>query len=116
MVKLGRLNSRMKDFYDIWTMARMFEFESECLAKAIQKTFKNRNTAIVAHPQVFDSSFCNDKSKQVQWRAFLRKTRLENAPDELCKIVYDIEKFLKPVLEVTSIEEMPKKKWIPPGG
>ena len=27
MVKLGMLNSRMKDFYDIWLMSRRFDFE-----------------------------------------------------------------------------------------
>ena len=32
MVKLGVLNSRMKDFYDIWVLSRKFDFKSEILA------------------------------------------------------------------------------------
>lgn len=99
MVKLGILNSRMKDFYDIWTMARMFDFEVEVLANAMQKTFKKRNTDIVVHPQVFDASFCSDKSKQTQWKAFLKKSKLRNAPEDFCVVIKVIEKFLVPVLK-----------------
>jgi hypothetical protein len=32
MVKLGILNSRMKDFYDIWLLSRQFDFDGETLA------------------------------------------------------------------------------------
>ena len=35
MVLLGELNSRMKDFYDVWLLARQVEFEGAMLAKAI---------------------------------------------------------------------------------
>jgi len=34
IIKLGVLNSRMKDFYDIWLLARQFDFEGEKLSKA----------------------------------------------------------------------------------
>jgi hypothetical protein len=46
MVKLGMANSRMKDFYDLWVLARRFEFESGILAAAIQATFETRRTAL----------------------------------------------------------------------
>ena len=39
MVKLGILNSRMKDFFDIWLMLHQFDFEGPILAEAISKTF-----------------------------------------------------------------------------
>jgi predicted nucleotidyltransferase component of viral defense system len=32
IVSLGMLNSRMKDFYDIWFLARSFPFEARSLA------------------------------------------------------------------------------------
>src|SRR3984893_7636890 len=35
MVVLGRANSRMKDFYDIWVLARSFESKGDALARAI---------------------------------------------------------------------------------
>lgn len=67
MVKLGVLNSRMKDFYDIWMLSRAFDFRGEMLAEAVEKTFKKRNTPIVIHPTVFDPSLLKDGNKKVQW-------------------------------------------------
>ncbi len=111
MIKLGFLNSRMKDFYDIWLMARMFDFGGEDLAKAIKKTFNQRKTEIIVHPQVFDAGFCSNENKQTQWKAFLGKSKLVNAHEDFCKIVADIEKFLIPVLEAITIGKELKKKW-----
>jgi len=73
MVKLGVLNSRMKDFYDIWFLSRMFDFRGETLAQAIEKTFENRNTPISGKPKVFDLSFTMDEDKKVQWLGFIKK-------------------------------------------
>lgn len=111
MVKLGILNSRMKDFYDIWLMTRMFDFKGEDLVNAIQKTFKNRKTDIIARPPVFDANFCNDKNKQTQWKAFITKSKLINAPADFCSVVADIEKFLSPVLDAIVAGETLRKRW-----
>lgn len=40
MVSLGELNSRMKDFYDVFTLARRFEFDANSLAGAVRATFE----------------------------------------------------------------------------
>ena len=39
MVTLGLGNSRMKDFFDIWYLARTFEFDEATLRAAIRATF-----------------------------------------------------------------------------
>ena len=46
MVTLGAINSRMKDFYDLWLLARKFDFEGSALAERIGKTFARRETPI----------------------------------------------------------------------
>lgn len=46
MVILNLTNSRMKDFYDLWTLSRLFSFTSQTLAQAIQSTFARRQTPI----------------------------------------------------------------------
>ena len=46
MVVLGIANSRMKDFYDLWILARQFEFQGPMLCSAIRATFERRRTAI----------------------------------------------------------------------
>ena len=112
MVKLGMLNSRMKDFYDIWLMSRMFDFKGQDLAKAIEKTFENRDTALTSDPKVFDREFCTDKNKQTQWKAFLKRSKLKNAPDDLCGVAVDLEKFLDPVLRAIVSKEAFDRIWI----
>ena len=46
MVQLGVANSRMKDFYDVWTLARQFDFDGKGLSTAIRATFQRRQTAL----------------------------------------------------------------------
>ena len=46
IVKLGLLNSRMKDFYDIWLLSRQFNFDGPTLATAVSRTFVNRKTPV----------------------------------------------------------------------
>jgi hypothetical protein len=74
MVKLGMANSRMKDFYDVWVLARRFEFESGILTAAIQATFETRRTTLPeSSPLALQADFYELPSKQTQWRAFLKK-------------------------------------------
>jgi predicted nucleotidyltransferase component of viral defense system len=46
IVKFGRVNSRVKDFYDIWLLSREYQFEGDTLARAIAATFARRKTEI----------------------------------------------------------------------
>jgi len=103
MVKLGVLNSRMKDFYDIWMLSRVFDFESKLLAEAIEKTFVNRTTPLIANPAVFYPSFAQEGDKRIQWRGFVRKARLVDAPQDFEDVILAIKVFLEPLM--TSLVE-----------
>jgi len=70
MVKLGILNSRMKDFYDVRLLSRQFDFDGETLALAIRTTFANRGTEMTAHPKPLTGPFSGDAAKRTQWGAF----------------------------------------------
>jgi len=96
MVKLGQLNSRMKDFYDVWLLSRQFEFKGPTLVAAIKKTFSRRGTPITPETTAFTVTFATDPSKVTQWQAFLRKSRLQDAPDDLSAVVQAIAAFLGP--------------------
>lgn len=77
LVTLGIANSRMKDYYDIWALARDFEFDGETLTAAIRATFQRRRTALPADiPLGLSDEFAADTGKQTQWRAFVRRSRL----------------------------------------
>lgn len=62
MVYLRTLNSRMKDFYDVWLLARQFAFDGAVLQNAIAATFKNRETAIDVAPIAFTPEFTEQAS------------------------------------------------------
>lgn len=73
MVALGRANSRMKDFYDIWILSKSFDFAGDRLARAIGATFARRETTIpVDLPDALTPAFANDEKKQRQWNVFVR--------------------------------------------
>ncbi len=78
MTILGLANSRMKDFFDIATIARRTDLDGATLARAIGATFARRGTALRTHPPVaLTGMFGEDDAKQRQWQAFLRKGRID---------------------------------------
>jgi predicted nucleotidyltransferase component of viral defense system len=116
MVKLGILNSRMKDFYDIYLLCRQFSFDGEKLAEAVRETFNNRKTDITDNPVAFSDEFINDPSKNAQWRAFIKKNRNANAPEDFKVVVKLIAIFLKPIAEATLGESSHDFIWEYPNG
>jgi len=79
---LNRAKERGEDFYDLWMVARRFDFEGERLAQAIAATFERRRTPIPAEtPLALTPDFHGDAAKQTQWRAFLRKGSVPEAAE-----------------------------------
>ncbi|MDE2462331.1 MAG: nucleotidyl transferase AbiEii/AbiGii toxin family protein, partial [Alphaproteobacteria bacterium] len=82
LVALGMLNSRMKDFFDLWAIGETFSFDGSVLAEAIRATFARRDTALPRQtPIALTAAFAEDAAKQAQWRGFLRRTALSMAPE-----------------------------------
>ena len=72
-VALGRANSRMKDYYDVWIPLSTFQLEPERMRRAIVATFARRNTVIPPEvPDGLSDAFATDLGKQRQWDAFAR--------------------------------------------
>ncbi|MBC2734840.1 MAG: nucleotidyl transferase AbiEii/AbiGii toxin family protein [Desulfobacteraceae bacterium] len=115
MVKLGVLNSRMKDFYDIWILSRKFDFKGEILAEAVEKTFENRNTPVNLNAAIFDPSFGKDRDKNVQWQGFIKKTKLINVPESFEDVITDIKLFLEPLASSIDERHTFTNTWTAPG-
>lgn len=110
MVKLGLLNSRVKDFFDIWLLSRQFDFQGRTLARAIMETFTNRGTVIPAEPVALSAAYANDAARQTQWQGFVRRNRLQGIPENFPEIVESNVAFLSPVARaLASGEDFP---WI----
>ncbi|MEJ2443732.1 MAG: nucleotidyl transferase AbiEii/AbiGii toxin family protein [Exilibacterium sp.] len=110
MVKLGILNSRMKDFYDIWLLSRQFNFNGSQLAQAIQLTFKQRGTALSDNIVAFQAPFIEEK--QVQWTAFCRRINQEYLPNDFSDIVAQVTSFLAPIIEAARSGQPFVKIWM----
>lgn len=95
MLMLGRANSRMKDFYDIWILSRSFDFSDDRLARAIAATFERRETPIPTDlPDAMTDAFARDDQKQRQWRAFVEG--VAHNTGNLTDIIPEIATFLMP--------------------
>lgn len=97
MIKLGELNSRMKDFYDIWLLSRQFEFRLNKLSEAVRLTFEQRGTKLEEPIDAFTHAFITDR--QTIWTAFLKRLKQEHVPDSFAGIVAEISAFMKPVID-----------------
>ena len=79
MVVLDERNSRYKDFYDIHALVRHFDFEGECLVRAVSATFRgttiSRNLPVALTPR-----FYADAARREQWRNYVNRNKLPGAP------------------------------------
>jgi predicted nucleotidyltransferase component of viral defense system len=99
MVALGRANSRMKDFYDIWVLARTFEFKDGKLPRAIAATFARRKTEIPSElPDALTAEFAEDPQKVQQWDSFVADVAYQ--PGTLADVVKSLSAFLMPQAKV----------------
>ena len=116
MVDRGQLNSRMKDFYDIWSLATHFRFDGAVLGQAVSETFESRGTPLSLHPVAFSDDFALDSDKQVQWEAFRRRLHVEDTPATLQEVIHVIAAFLPPVTEALVTGQPFHQRWEPGGG
>jgi hypothetical protein len=113
MVKLGMLNSRMKDFYDIWLLSQQFNFDGAKLAEAIRRTFERRGTAQPAEIEAFAEPFI--VAKQIQWAAFWKRLQEDHIPASFREIVTSVNRFLSPIIDALSSGKSSPKNWTAPG-
>lgn len=116
MVALGIANSRMKDFFDLWVLAKQTDFDGQVLANAIAATFKCRRTALPKDkPLALTERFGRDAVKQTQWQAFLRKGRLTIEAGSLEAVIGVLDQFLTPpTIALVEGKEF-NRHWFPNG-
>ena len=117
MVKRGMANSRMKDFYDLWILSKLFDFEGRILSQAIANTFKHRGTKKPGNePFAFTDEFYLDTQKQTQWKAFVRKYKPKEVIEDFGLLIAEISKFLMPVLGKSGDTNIDEQIWNPGKG
>ena len=74
----GMTNTRMKDYFDLWVLLHDAALDDAEVRRAISATFGRRQMPIPADvPVGLSDTFAADAGKQTQWRAFVKKNRLE---------------------------------------
>lgn len=110
IAKLGMLNTRLKDYFDLWVLAEHSDFEGAVLARAIHATFERRGTDLpIGLPLGLQDEFARDAQKNRQWSAFLRKNSLQTM--ELATVIDVLRGFLLPVLNALSAREDFDRQW-----
>lgn len=71
----GYLNSRYKDFYDIYVLSKKYAFTYSNMKTAITETFANRGTDITMNSTVFGDEFIQDSVHRKRWKSFLKKKK-----------------------------------------
>jgi len=112
MLKLGELNSRMKDFYDIWLLSRQFDFDGENLTTALRLTLSHRGTTVPTDIVAFSKEFID--AKQIQWTAFIKRLGQEHVPTNFSDIVSAVETFIQPVASAIASNSIPPSSWKSP--
>lgn len=115
MVKLGELNSRMKDFFDVWLLSQKEGFRAQELGAAVARTFQRRDTPISVDPVCFGEAFAASAAKAVQWQAFVRRGRFADPVPAFAEVVGAVAGFLRPVCSALLTGRMEISVW-PPGG
>lgn len=115
MVTLGELNSRFKDFYDIWHLSQHFDFDGTELSESIKRTFERRQTSIDTNPIALLPRFGTSSSTVAQWRAFLKRAKLEKVPKDFQEIQSILSDFLIPIAKALESNEPFSATWSPPG-
>ncbi len=113
MISLGIRNSRMKDYFDVWWLATVTDFDGEMMCKAVASTLARRKTSIPSGtPPALTEKVVDSVEKRAQWRAFLRRMNLPAQGPDLSEAVRLISEFLLPVLRAISENSTIRGRWV----
>ncbi len=110
----GDDNTRLKDFYDLFVLSRVFAFEGITLAGAIAATFERRRTPIEA-PLPLPIGFFAEDTRSERWRTYLRRNELVGAPRDFVVVGEAVREFLRPAYDAAATANEFPTSW-PPGG
>ena len=103
------LTGRMKDFYDIYYLARTFDFDGAKLLTAISRTLEQRGTPFDKDSFQRILTLAEDVDIQKRWKYFL-KTIKDNSL-EFSVAIEEIQKFLEPVFDAIVNEDDWQNNW-----
>ena len=96
IVQLGRINSRLKDYFDLWILLNSTDTNLSDVSPAISATFTRRGTAIpLTTPVGLSREYAEDPRVVAQWRAFVTRNQLL-APS-LLDVISQLREIVMPI-------------------
>lgn len=115
MLQRELLNSRMKDYFDIWSLSRSRPFNGRTLAEAIIATCDQRGTRVDPEPVALSDRAFADRQSATQWSAFARRLGKTDAPETFAEVAAAVAAFLGPPAAAIARRESFDLVWTPPG-
>lgn len=109
MLQRLEMTSRMKDFYDIYYLSNMFDFDGRKLQEAIYETLQNRGTSYSRDSLNQISELANDAEMITKWNYFLRTIKMGEL--NFGEVINVMIHFLSPVWQAILDEDELLKKW-----
>ncbi|NMA43920.1 MAG: nucleotidyl transferase AbiEii/AbiGii toxin family protein [Oligosphaeraceae bacterium] len=109
MISRGIINSRMKDFYDIWLLSELLIMIIPYCAEPSEIPLRGARCHGPPRCRTYTTQFATSPIKSTQWNAFLRKNILHSAPANFSLVITRIAMFLNPVFFPP--EDIPEK-WV----
>lgn len=109
MIKLSYINSRMKDFYDIFNIIKNYDLNGENVKNAIKHTFHNRNTKLELNLVIFKKDFYTDIEKINQWKNFIKKNKIVDI--EFKEVIFLLKVFFVSIIKSIKNDEKLEMVW-----
>ena len=103
------LTGRMKDFYDIYYLAKTFDFDGARLQTAISKTLERRGTPYEKDSFKRILTLAKDVDMHKRWKFFLKTIKDDTL--EFSVVIAEIQTFLEPVFDTIVNEDEWPKNW-----
>jgi predicted nucleotidyltransferase component of viral defense system len=114
LIVLGNVNSRMKDYYDFWSMSLALTFDGSTLTDAMKASFATRGTKVPPSlPEGLSDEFTIEH--ETMWKGFLRRIELHGSAPDLHNVVNKVRSFLLPPLEAVRDGKPFDLCWLPRG-
>ena len=117
MISRDMLNSRVKDYFDIWLISESFDLEEDVLRQAIARTFNRRQLALPQRmPKALTTDYSSNPARQSQWNALARGVSGLNLPESFDVAITQIVDFLAPFIGNTQTSNKiwiaKKRRWV----
>jgi hypothetical protein len=116
LIDLGLLNTRLKDYYDLYVLSRQFAFDGATVCRALDATRTRRGRgALQGTPVGLTDAFAANAARARQWASFLRGHPAAAIPADLHLLVQAVGAFAGPIVEAVAAGKPLDMHW-PAGG